>query len=322
MPSDQWAIGVDIGGTKIEVACVADTGRIMARKIYPTRAESGSQEIMTALVEVITEMREQVATPPQALGVGVAGQVTEEGVVTFAPNLKWRGVPLGSDLQDAVHLPTFVLNDVRAATWGEWKHGAGAGLNDLVCLFLGTGIGGGIVSGGQLLTGSNNCAGELGHMIVDFRGPECTCGNRGCLEAFAGGWALARDAKLAIQQSPAEGALLLKLADGHLEEVTARHLIQAAQQGDLFCREIVNKALEVLIAGCVGIVNGLNPSRLILGGGFAGGIPNLAEFVRGGVLRRVLDAAKESLDVVPSHLLNEAGVIGAASYALNKTGST
>lgn len=318
MENNQWAIGVDIGGTKIEIACVDSSGRILSKRKYPTHVETGYQAIVVNLAEVVKELCQAFDRPPLAMGVGVAGQVTaQRGEVTFAPNLKWRNVPFQADLERALKLQVFILNDVRAATWGEWKHGAGTGHKDLVCLFIGTGIGGGIVSGGQMLTGSNNCAGELGHMTVDLNGPECTCGNRGCLEALASGWALARDAKNAVSEYPDESKLLLQLAEGNPEALAAYHLVQAALKEDPLSKEIVEKAIEALVAGCVGIVNSLNPTRLILGGGLGGALPDLAERVRGGLMRRVLDAAKEGFDVVPSHLLNDAGVVGAASYALN-----
>lgn len=313
-----WAIGVDIGGTKIEVACIDSFGRILSKRKYPTHVEMGYQAIVAALAEVVKELSEECSAPPLAMGVGVAGQVTaQKGEVSFAPNLKWRNVSFQADLEKALRLQVFILNDVRAATWGEWRHGAGAGHKDLVCLFIGTGIGGGVVSGGQLLSGKNNCAGELGHMTIDLNGPECTCGNRGCLEALASGWALAREAKRAVAGFPEQSKMLLEMAGGNPETLAAYHLVQAALKDDPLSMMIIEKAVEALVSGCVGIVNALNPSRLILGGGLGGSIYNLAERVRGGLMRRVLDAAKEGFDVVPSHLLNDAGVIGAASYALN-----
>lgn len=318
MANNHWTIGVDIGGTKIEVACVDSSGRILTKRKYPTHVESGYQAIINTLAEVVKELNQEFDTPPLAMGVGVAGQVTaKRGEVTFAPNLKWHNVPFQTDLEKALQLKVFVLNDVRAATWGEWRHGAGAEHKDLVCLFIGTGIGGGVVSGGQLLTGSNNCAGELGHMTVDLNGPECTCGNRGCLEALVSGWALAREAKKAVSNYPKESKMLLELANGNPDALAAYHLVQAALKEDPLSKEIIENAVDALVSGCVGIVNGLNPSRLILGGGLGGAIPELPERVRGGLMRRLLDAAKEGFDVVPSHLLNDAGVIGAASYALN-----
>jgi glucokinase len=140
----------------------------------------------------------QGASPPVG-GSGSAGQIDpEHGMVRFAPNLGWHNVPFQSDLAGALGLPVVVTNDVRAATWGEWLHGAGKGCNDLVCLFIGTGIGGGVVSGGKMLSGCSNTAGEVGHMIINLHGPPCSCGSRGCFEALAGGWAIARQAREAV----------------------------------------------------------------------------------------------------------------------------
>ena len=170
-------------------------------------------------------------------------------------------------MSKALGVPTVVINDVRAATWAEWKYGAGKGVKDLVCIMIGTGIGGGIVNDGKLFIGSSNSAGELGHFPIQLNGPKCTCGNFGCLEALAAGWALAKHAKEAIRQNPNEETAIRELVNGNLEAITAREVIQAALQGDPLGVRIVEKAMEAIVAGCVGYVNALNPERLILAGG-------------------------------------------------------
>ena len=196
---DLWAIGVDLGGTKVEVAQVDSAGQVRQRLRRPTDVRDGPAAVEAEIVAAVRELRQAVDAPPIGVGVGVAGQIeAASGAVRFAPNLGWHDVPLQADLQQALGLPVAVTNDVRAATWGEWLHGAGQGCDDLVCLFVGTGIGGGVVSGGRMLTGGSNTAGELGHMTIDLHGPPCHCGNRGCLEALAGGWAIARRAQEAI----------------------------------------------------------------------------------------------------------------------------
>lgn len=276
------SIGIDIGGTKVAVGAVDEAGKIVAQNTFPTLFDP--QKLADAIATTISEFSLQ----PKEVGVGLAGQILE-GVVSFAPNLHWNNVPFQQLLHQRLQLPVSLLNDVRAATWGEWIHGAGHGVNDLVCLFIGTGIGGGIVSGGQMLTGAANCAGELGHMTVLMNGPLCHCGNRGCLEALASGWALAAQAKVDTHQ-------LLAATDS------------ASQQ-------LVNQAIEALIAGSTAIVNALNPSLLILGGGLGHALPHLVERVEAGLQKTTLPTTRNSLKLVYAQLKNSAGLIGAASYA-------
>jgi glucokinase len=219
-------------------------------------------------------------------------------------------------LSRALKLPVAVANDVRAATWGEWLHGAGRGCDDLVCLFVGTGIGGGVVSGGHMMAGSSNAAGELGHVTVDLHGPPCHCGNTGCLEALASGWAIARRARQAIAADPSAGASLLDRAGGQPDAVTAKIVAQAAHAGDPLARQLIDEVATALIAGSVSFVNAFNPSRLILGGGVIEGLPELVQRVAQGVRQLALAAASTPLHVLPAQLHGDAGVVGAAALAM------
>ncbi len=322
MGQDTWAFGVDLGGTKVEVAVVDAQGAIRQRLKEPTDVKGGPDGITAQIARMIRQLREQgPSSPPAGVGVGVAGQITvDTGVVRFSPNLDWHEVPFRDQLHQALDLPVVITNDVRAATWGEWLHGAGRGVEDLICLFIGTGVGGGVVSGGRVLSGCTNTAGELGHITTDLHGPPCTCGNRGCLEALAGGWAIARRAQEAINDAPTAGVALLEAAGltGPVApaDVTARVVADAARAGDPLARRIVDEVTRALIAGTVGLVNAFNPCRLILGGGVMEGLPELLECVAQGIRRYALDAASEALEVLPAKLHNDAGVVGAASLAI------
>lgn len=319
MSEIEWGIGVDIGGTKIDVACVDSNGKIVERKKFPSQVENGADVIQGNIVSAIRALQETTGKKAKAIGIGMAGQIhAKTGTVMFAPNLGWRNIPLQNNLRTALNQPVVVTNDVRAATWGEWVHGSGKGCDDLVCLFIGTGIGGGIVSGGHLLTGVNNCAGELGHTTLLLGGPECACGNRGCLEALAGGWAVAQHTKALITENPERGATILKLANDHVEEIKASHILDAAKEGDIFAKQIVEQMIAAITGGCISFVNAFNPRRLILGGGLGNALPNLVERVEKGVKQQALPASTENLEVVQVHLLNDAGVIGAAALALRE----
>jgi len=259
--------------------------------------------------------------PAVGLGVGIAGQIGTSGkTVRFAPNLAWHDVPLQAALQRQLGLPVVLLNDVRAATWAEWLFGAGRGCDDLVCLFVGTGIGGGVVSGGRMLDGSSNTAGELGHVTVDLNGPRCHCGNHGCLEALAGGWAISRRVQEAVADDPLAGEALLAMANGQADGLTAELVARGAHAGDPLAGQIVTETAEALIAGAVGLINAFNPARLILGGGVIEGLPELIQHIDRGIRAKALRAAWENLQVLPAERHNDAGVIGAAALVMRRFG--
>ena len=311
------AIGVDLGGTKIALGLVDEEGHVLELLRYETDAPGGPVSIMDQIARGVAQLRRESTTVPAGIGIGVAGQVDPDtGVVRFAPNLDWHDVPLRAGLEKVCGARVVITNDVRAALWGEWLFGAGRGSRDLVCIFIGTGIGGGIVSGGKVLDGCTNTAGEIGHMTVDLDGPACTCGSRGCMEALAGGWALAERAREQMRVHPAYGDTILRMAGGSLEDITARTLVQAYYEGDALAREILDLAVDALIAGISTLVNVLNPCQIILGGGIVEGMPELVPRINDGIRKRALGAATGRLVVSPSQLGSDAGIIGAAALAM------
>ncbi len=313
MPS--VTLGVDLGGTKVAAALVDAGGKILAEHTYPTRVEGGPSAVIAGIVTCVGERLGPLAGNAAALGIGVAGQVDAvDGTVRFAPNLRWHDVPLGAELSSALGLPVVVANDVRAATWGEWLHGAGRGAQDLMTLFVGTGVGGGIVSGGRILTGCTNTAGEVGHVTIVTGGRKCTCPNSGCLEAYVGGWAIAEQGREAAQADRAGGRRLIEMA-GSVEAIMAKTVTQAYREGDGLARRLVDNVARHLAAGIVGFVNAFNPCLLILGGGVIEGLPELVEMVEGPVRAQALSAATQRLRFARAALGNEAGVVGAAAMA-------
>jgi glucokinase len=263
---------------------------------------------------VTTHYLRDARHPVGAIGVGVAGQVDPEtGVVRRAPNLDWRDFPFRERLEAASGLPVAVLNDVQAIAYGECRRGVGQGIKDLVCLFAGTGVGGGVVIGGELVRGVSGNAGEIGHMTIEQGGIPCTCGNRGCLETFVGGWAIALRAQKRAAAEP--HTALLRLAGGNAAGITAKLVGQAAAQGDTLALALVQETGTALGVGLAAIANALNPELIILGGGIVEGLPGLVEIAERELRRRALTAALKPLRVVRSKLGADAGVIGAALFA-------
>ncbi len=307
-------LGVDLGGTKLNVALVDAKGSLLCLHHSLIHSSKEPNSVIANLRAGVDDCLKKTELQAEALGVGVAGQVNRNGVVHSSPNLGWRNFPLKKELEKQFSLPILVTNDVRAATWGEWQYGAGKGVNDLAVLFVGTGIGGGIINDGEVLYGCLNSGGELGHITLVYDGRQCRCPNRGCLEAYAGGWAIAERAKQAVQADPKEGNFLVSLA-GRIEQITAATVGNAYHKGDLLARNLVEETGRFLAAGVVSIVNAFNPCVLILGGGVVEGIPDLIQIVKTVVPTLALEAAVEKLKIVKAALGGNAGAIGAAAVA-------
>ena len=202
----------------------------------------------------------------KGVGVGAAGQVDPKtGTVIFAPNLGWKNVPLGNILRESLSLPVEVTNDVRAATLAEFKFGAGKGLDNFVNVFIGTGIGSGLVLNGKLLSGETNSAGEIGHICLDLEGPLCGCGKHGCFEAFSSGKGLENQVKSQLRLG--KKSLISKLVDGDIEKVTGPVIGEAAKSGDKLALEALKRVGKYLGLAFANIHTFLNPQIILLGGG-------------------------------------------------------
>ncbi|MEK6974900.1 MAG: ROK family protein [Candidatus Thermoplasmatota archaeon] len=310
------AIGIDVGATKLLVAAVDAKGKALRIVQAATPAADGPDAVVRAMLDAVTACQGGPDGTLASVGIGFAGQVSG-GVVRSSPNLAgWHDVPLATRLRRRLEVPVALTNDARAAAWAESRYGQARGLRDVVFLALGTGIGAGILSGGVLLEGAAGSAGELGHVPVVAGGRVCNCGGRGCLEAYAGGWALAQEARRAARAHPRAGRALLALA-GSPARIDARVLARSCAAGDLLSQGIVAEAGRMLGVACVGIVNAFNPEALILGGGLAQGFPQLVADVRRSVRAASLAPARR-VRVLRTRLGPGAVAIGAADLGRRK----
>ena len=307
-------LGVDLGGTKVNVGLVDANGSLLCVHKSLIHASKKPEMVIEDILVGVQVCLSKSGQEAQAVGIGVAAQVDHTGVVRGSPNLGWRNFPLKKVLEKNLGLPVLVTNDVRAATWGEWCYGSGRGVDDLVVLFVGTGVGGGAISGRKILSGCTNSGGELGHITIVSDGRECRCPNRGCLEAYVGGWAIAERAKEAVRTTPENGKLLVSLA-GSIENITAAAVARAYHKADPLSRFLVEETGRYLADGVVSIVNTFNPCIMVLGGGVIEGIPDLIQSVKDIVPTLALETAVENLKIVNAALGGNAGTIGAAALA-------
>ena len=309
-------IGVDLGGTKIAVAVVDPlAGAIVSRDVIPTNSEAGPAAVLERMAQLIRSVcgMAGVALPTiQAIGVGVPGVFDpQRGETLFLPNLAgaWPRVPVGATLGAQFNCPVWLINDARAFVLAEATIGAGRGAHTVVGLTLGTGIGGGIAIGGRLHLGAG-AAGEIGHMTVNPDGPRCSCGNRGCIETFASGAAIAsRGADAASGRSP----LLTARAAGDPARITPENVRQAAEAGDPVAQDILWNAGRMLGVAVANLVTILSPDCVVLGGSVARLGVWRFDPVRRAVPERVRAVPIEQLAIVPAQL-DDPGVIGAALW--------
>ena len=316
MAGEGEAIGLDVGGTKINAFRVARDGQIVDRSQTPTPADDED-----ATLDTMIELAGSLQTPDVlAVGVGAAGMVdAAEGVLRFAPNLAWRDLAIATRMREALGLPCQVDNDASMAAYGEYRFGAGRGYRHILLVAVGTGIGGGIVSDGRLFRGANGFAAEIGHFIVEPGGPLCGCGNRGCWEQVAAGKAIDRMGQQEARER--EHSILRRLAGGDPDHVTGTLVTEAALQGDDAAKRILAEVGRRLGEGIAGIVNILDPQIVVVGGG---------AIVAGDLLlepaRSAFRDAVEGLDyrprvpIVAAQLANDAGAVGAATLALEELG--
>ncbi len=301
-------VGVDIGGTNIRAAVLREDGRLSnaARK----RLEDKSPEaVMEAASALALEIMGQSGLEPEdvgAAGVALAGQILDgSGFVEIAPNLEWTDVPFGEMLSASLPFPVLLENDLSAAAWGERTAGAGAGLDDVTFVSVGTGVGAGIIAAGNLLRGCRGVAGEIGHIKVVPGGEPCGCGENGCLEAYTGGRRMA----LRTERLRAEAGVPVG------EPATTRSLHRDFEAGDEIARRVIEEAGDHLGLAVANLVTILNPSRLVLGGGVLGSVPYLEQRVRTAVDTLTSRPARSKVTVVSTALGDDAGLIGAAHLA-------
>lgn len=328
--SKSYALGIDLGGTKTLAAVIdLSTGSVVASARKRTRAERGQDFVSQRTIELANAAITAAKLPDDAellaIGVGAAGQIDRAaGVVLDAPNLGVRNMPLGEILNKRFNLPVVVGNDVEVAAMGESLYGSGRGYNNFVCLFVGTGIGSGIVQNGRMYTGLTGTAGEAGHMTIQAGGRICGCGSRGCLEAYASRTAITK--AILAEMHHGRPSILADDALGQLKEgdtiIRSGIIANAINQKDELVTEIVTEAANYLGYGLGSIMNFYNPDCIILGGGVIEAVDLLFETAVNRARTVALSASAKQTPIVRAKLGDFSGVVGAAALGAMSTGYT
>ena len=308
-----YAIGIDIGGTKIAGALVSEEGQIIRELKVPTPA-SNSDAIADAVVELVNEL--SVGEQVIAAGIAAAGFIdADRANIVYAPNLSWRNEPFKAKLASRLNIPVFIDNDANAAGWAEYRFGAGAGVKHMVMLTVGTGVGGAVIVDGHMLRGGFGIAAELGHINMVPGGVLCGCGQKGCLESYGSGSALLRAAKALAASGEAKGARLAEL-EREVGQLTGAEVYRAIQEKDPGALELLSDLGSMLGRAVASLVAVLDPELVVIGGGVSAVGDLLLDPIRKSYLEHLpARGFRPELRIEAARLVNDAGVVGAADLA-------
>jgi glucokinase len=318
---EKWIMAVDLGGTTTKLAIVNLYGEILYKWEIPTDISENGKNITVDIAKAIDTKLEELGEPKSKLlgiGMGAPGPVNDaNGAIYEAVNLGWKDYPLKDLLEVETALPAFIDNDANIAALGEMWKGAGNGSRDLVCVTLGTGVGGGVIANGSLVHGVSGAAGEIGHItVVTENGAACNCGNYGCLETVASATGIVRLAKEALAQNNGTSMLHEKVSNN--KSISAKDIFDCAAAGDQLSRDVLDKVSSYLGLALANAANALNPEKIILGGGVSQAGDPLLNPVRDWFSRYAFKRVRESTEIDIATLGNDAGVIGAAWLVKNQ----
>ncbi|GMV94676.1 MAG: NagC family transcriptional regulator [Candidatus Hydrogenedentota bacterium] len=314
-------VGIDLGGTNVKTAVVARNGKMRGKDSRPSRADDGLDAVVDTMVASVEQALENAGADPSdmlAVGVGAPGPMNwRTGIVFSPPNLPgWKDVPLADIMSERLMVPAYVDNDANVACWGEFWSGAGTEVDSMVCLTLGTGVGGGIVVDGRLVRGIDGTAAEIGHLNVMRDGRQCNCGAKGCLECYASVSGMERTALEGIEAG--RPTILTEMCGGDLDKIDGKMISDALQKGDEFAAWVMTETGIWLGTGIGSLINLLNPEMVVLCGGMIAAGEALFKPVRETAQAQSFDVPGARVQIVPAGLGADSGVIGAAGCALQR----
>jgi glucokinase len=315
-------VGVDLGGTKILAGVFEPNFNCLARIKISTKPERGPEGVIERIARCIRDaVDESDLSMKQIRGVGIGapGAVnTEEGRVIFAPNLSWKDVPLKKQLEKELDLPVFLENDCKLHTLGVFDAELKSRPRHLIGIFLGTGVGAGVIIDGRLYTGFNGSAGEVGHMVIDINGPECGCGNRGCFEALASRRAIFRTIQSAVKKG--QDTLLVEMLGKDLDDLRSGDIRKAIRRGDKFVEKVIDQAAEYTGIAVGNLINLFNPEVIVLGGGIIEQLEHeMLPIIERVAKKHALPGTAKGIEILATRLGDDAGITGGAVLASRAT---
>ena len=317
-----YSVGVDLGGTKILAGVFNAQLECIGRARVSTKAQRGADEVIERIVRAVKDAIDECdldLKQVKGVGVGAPGAVNPEtGRVIFAPNLGWEDVPLKKEIEKQLDVPVFLENDCNVATLAVYEVELKARPRHVVGLFLGTGIGGGLILNGELYSGFNRTAGEIGHMVIEVGGPKCGCGNKGCFEALASRSAIFRKIQTAVKEG--QKTVLTEMLGPDLEDLRSGDLRKAMKRGDEFVEHVIEEAAEYTGIAVANLINVFNPEIVVIGGGL---MEQLEDDMLAIIIETAMDYAMpgtaKGIDIVASKLSDDAGITGGAVLARRNT---
>lgn len=317
-----YLMGVDLGGTKILAGVFDDKLECLGRAKKSTKAQRGADAVVERVAATVLEAIDECDLQPKqirGLGLGAPGACDPEtGTVIFAPNLAWKNYPLKKELEKRLPFPVFVENDCNIQTLGVYEKELKGKPRHLVGIFLGTGIGAGIILDGKLYRGFNRTAGEIGHMVLEVGGPKCGCGNKGCFEALASRTAICKRLEAALKDG--HKTVLTELLGVHLEDLRSGDLRKAIKRGDKLVERIVEETAEYTGIAVANIINLLNPEVIVLGGGLMDALEDeMLAIIIETAHDYAMNGTTDGIEILASRLGDEAGITGGAVLARRET---
>lgn len=316
-----FTIGIDLGGTSIKAGAVDNHGKILSQYKADTKAHKGPsaviQQILFSIQEILGKHKQSEC---HGIGIGAPGIVDlDSGIVKHPPNFsEWKEIALAKAIRKVIPLPVFIENDANAAALAEVKYGIGMEHKNFLFVIWGSGVGGGIIMNHKIFRGPHGGAGEIGHISIDYNGPECNCGSRGCIECYIGQRYLSERTRhiLATQPEGSPPSLIPKLVDGNLNLIEPSIISTAAEQGDLVACDILKEAGELLGYALASVLNIIDLRVVIIGGGISAAPSFVFTAIESAIQSRVLKPSKPGIKVLRSNLGNNAGILGAASLVM------
>lgn len=310
-----YYIGLDLGGTGIKVGIVTEDGRIIAKDSAPTRAKEGYEVISKDMAELVLKVLDDnkiSLDEVKSVGIGCPGSIDDKnGVVYYANNILLRNAPLCAEMKKYIDKPVYIGNDANCAALGEYFALNDDTVTDFVAITLGTGVGGGIIINKKLFTGYNGVGGELGHTVIKRDGEQCSCGRKGCWEAYASATAVIREAEKAAEKNP--DSLLKANIDKNGGKANGKLVFDTADAGDETAKEVVAEYIKSISEGIINIINIFQPNVVAIGGGISSQGEKLLKPIKEYVSTRTYGAGiVPPVDITIAKLGNDAGIIGAA----------